>query len=109
MTIDSNEFPSLSPLDLGKTLVTRIFNVFLNLIDLDFHQNRIVNCILISVYELPSTICYSSSLINLSICVDTFDDCLCLLDGRLCQLQKLSIIIKKIENPTLPTQKLVNR
>jgi hypothetical protein len=108
MTIDRNEFTSLSPIDLGKNLFTRILNIFLNLIDLDLHQNRIENCVVISVNELPSTLCYSSSLVNLSICVKTFDDCLCLLDGRLFQLQNLSIIIKKIENPTLTTENLVS-
>ncbi|CAF3844748.1 unnamed protein product [Adineta steineri] len=106
MTIDRKGFTSLSSIDLGKNLVTRIFNIFLNLIDLDFLQDLIRNFTLVSVYKLPSTICYSSSLISLSICVDTIDDCLCLLDGRLFQLQKLTIAIKQIDNSTLTTENL---
>ncbi|CAF3233891.1 unnamed protein product [Rotaria sp. Silwood2] len=106
LTIDKQGFTSLSCIDLGKNLLTRIFNIFLNLIDLDFNQNSIESRTLISIYGLSSMTCYSSNLVNLSITVDTFDDCLCLLDGRLHQLYKLCILIKKIENSILTTENL---
>jgi len=109
LTIDIKEFTSLSYIDLGKNLLMRIFNIFLNLIDLDLNQNSIESRLLISIYGLSSMTCYSSNLVNLSISVNTFDDCLCLLDGRLHQLRKLCIVIKKIENSTLTKESLVKQ
>lgn len=51
--------------------------------------------------------CFSSSLVNLSISVHTFDDCLSLLDGRLHQLRKLCIVIEQIDDSTLTMENLV--
>lgn len=95
VTIDREGFTSLSYIDLGKNLLTRTFNIFLNLIDLDFNQSSIASRTLISIYGLSSMTCYSSNLVSLNISVDSLDDCTGLLDGRLHQLHKLYIIIKK--------------
>ncbi|CAF5023462.1 unnamed protein product, partial [Rotaria socialis] len=59
------------------------------LIDLTFTER-----IRISFSNLPSTSCVSSTLIKLKINVNTFDDCLYLLDGC---LQYLSIMIIDID------------
>ncbi|CAF4894152.1 unnamed protein product [Rotaria socialis] len=59
------------------------------LIDLTFTER-----IQISFSNLPSTNCVSSTLTKLKINVNTFDDCLYLLDGR---LQHLSIMIIDID------------
>ncbi len=46
--------------------------------------------------DLPSTTCRSSSIVYLRIKVNTFDDCLCLLDGRLSQLHTFIVKVDYI-------------
>ncbi|CAF4108640.1 unnamed protein product [Rotaria sp. Silwood2] len=41
--------------------------------------------------------CFLSNIINLGINVDTLDDCLCLLDGRLAHLHTLTVKIYNIQ------------
>ncbi|CAF1537253.1 unnamed protein product [Rotaria sordida] len=48
---------------------------------------------------MPSTSCVSSTLTKLNINVDTFDDCLYILDGRLDSLSVLIINIREISTP----------
>jgi hypothetical protein len=43
--------------------------------------------------DLPSNICFSSTIAHLRIRMLTFDDCLCLLDGRLCQMNTSIVTI----------------
>ncbi|CAF3314482.1 unnamed protein product [Rotaria socialis] len=52
----------------------------------------------LSLIDLPSTACYSSNIVELNVRVRNFDDCLCLLDGRLSQLNTFIIEIDKIQN-----------
>ncbi|CAM4844723.1 unnamed protein product [Rotaria magnacalcarata] len=106
LTIDLKWFTSLSAIDLGEKLVPQIFRTFRNLIELDFNENNIERRPLISLYGLSSMICYSSSLVNLSINVKTFNDCLCLFDGRFPQLRKLYVDIQEINAPSLPIENL---
>jgi hypothetical protein len=47
--------------------------------------------------DLPSTTCYSSSIVHLGIKVNNFDDCLCLLDGRLSQLHTFIVKLDYID------------
>ncbi len=95
LTIDRKGFMTLSPpVDLGERLLSRIFHTFTNLIELDFNQNNIDDRSLISVYGLYSMFCYSKSLVNLSISVNTFD-------GRFSQLRKLCVLIRQIDTPSL--------
>ncbi|CAF4437812.1 unnamed protein product [Rotaria socialis] len=49
---------------------------------------------LLSLNNLPLTICYSSTLYKLSVFVNRFGDCLALLDGRLKQLTMFIVIIE---------------
>jgi hypothetical protein len=51
----------------------------------------------LSIYNRPPNTCSSSTLSILSIVVASFDDCLCLLDGRLNKLFSFSIKIDFID------------
>ncbi|CAF4192955.1 unnamed protein product, partial [Rotaria magnacalcarata] len=55
----------------------------------------------LSLCDSPSTICYSSTLTKLYIEVNYFEDCLCLLDGRLKQLNAFIVQINDIDNHPL--------
>ncbi|CAF1265116.1 unnamed protein product [Rotaria sordida] len=46
--------------------------------------------------DLPSTTCFSSNIVHLRIKMYNFDDCLCLLDGRLSQLHTFIITLDYI-------------
>ena len=70
-----------------------------NLISLTFHQWFLDKHLTISIFNIPSTTCTSSTLIKLNITVQTLDDCLFLLDGRLNCLSTLIITINKISHP----------
>jgi len=50
----------------------------------------------ISIFHMPLTSCVSSTLRKLNIVVNTFDDCLYLLDGRFDSLSTLIVTIVKI-------------
>ncbi|CAF3378951.1 unnamed protein product [Rotaria socialis] len=52
----------------------------------------------LSLRDLPSTTFYSSILTHLSIMVQTFDDCLYLLDGRLKQLTSFNVNVYSIDS-----------
>ncbi|UJR18070.1 hypothetical protein I4U23_004970 [Adineta vaga] len=89
LTMNQKQFPSsLTTIDLGKNILSRILHTFTNLLELDFNENHIEYRSLISIYGLSSMICSSISLINLNITIKSFDDGLSLLDGRFPQLQK---------------------
>jgi hypothetical protein len=125
LTIDRKGFVFRSSIEISEKLLPRIFHTFTNLIELDFNQNDIDNRTftnlieldfnqddidnrtLISLYGLSSMTCSSSSLVYLSISVQTLDDCLCLFDGRFPQLHKLCILINKIDTPSLSIENLV--
>jgi hypothetical protein len=50
---------------------------------------------------LSATRCYSSSIAHLCIKIHNFDDCLCLLDGRLSQLHTLIVKLDYIRNSSI--------
>ncbi|CAF0916405.1 unnamed protein product [Adineta steineri] len=106
LTIDRKGSTSSSRIDLREILLPRIFHTFTNLIELDFNQNSIEGRPLISLYTLSSMIYYSASLAGLSISVKSFNDCLCILDGRFSQLHKLYVIIDQINTPSLSIENL---
>ena len=70
-------FKSLAELDFGSTSRRR------------YHAR-------LKISDLSSITCFSSSIVHLRISVDTFDDCLCLLDGRLTHLRRLVVRISNI-------------
>ncbi|CAF4505026.1 unnamed protein product, partial [Rotaria sp. Silwood2] len=78
--------------------------------DLTFCEQLSNQGLPISIFKLPSTSCMSSTLTKLKIDVNTFDDCLYLLDGRfeylstlIVDIVKISISRSKIDN----TKKLI--
>ena len=108
--MNSKQCPSsLTAIDSDENILSRIFHTFPNLIELDFNENDIEYRPVISISGLPSAICFSFNLINLSISMKTFDDCLCLLDGRFLQLQKLCVVIQQINTPSLSIENLVRK
>ena len=87
-----------SMMNLVTHIYARIFAMLTNLTHLDFVTNNH------SLYEppclknLPSTTCSSSSIVYLRVRVNTLDDCICLLDGRLSQLHTFIVIVDETEN-----------
>jgi hypothetical protein len=80
-------------------LFTLILSIGKRLTDLTFSQWFCRKNSLISIFHMPSTSCVSSTLTKLNSDVNTFDDCLYLLDGRLDYLSALIINIFKISAP----------
>ncbi|CAF3800603.1 unnamed protein product [Rotaria sordida] len=87
----------------------------LNLINLEiemayriFNEENFVYPPLLLI-DLPFTVFYSSKIVELNVRVRNFDDCLCLLDGRLCQLHTFIVKIDKIQNSskTLDNKKIL--
>ncbi len=76
-----------------------------------FDSRRLCNskCTELSFFHVPSNTCYSSQIRFLYVNVSLFDDCLCLLDGRLNQLSSLTIYIKSIERFSIITTNMVNK
>ncbi|CAF1569744.1 unnamed protein product [Rotaria sordida] len=54
-----------------------------------------------SFIDFLSPTCYPSNLIHLNVGVRNLNDCLCLLDGRLCQLQTFIVEIDYICNASI--------
>ncbi|CAF4383391.1 unnamed protein product [Rotaria sp. Silwood2] len=80
-------------------LFALILSMGKHLTDLTFNQWLCYKKSPISIFHMPLTSCISSTLIKLNIDVNTFDDCLYLLDGRLHSLSTLIINILKISAP----------
>ncbi|CAM4820753.1 unnamed protein product [Rotaria magnacalcarata] len=94
---------------LATKIFTTIFVTFKNLTHLDFELEDDFVYPPLSLIDLPSTACYSSNIVELNVRVRNFDDCLCLLDGRLSQLNTFIIKIDKIQNSskTLDNKKIL--
>jgi len=73
-----------------------ILSIDKHLCDLTFSQYSINKKLFIPIFNLPTTSCVSSTLTKLTINVNSFDDCLYLLDGRLEYLSTLIIDIATI-------------
>ncbi|CAF4682915.1 unnamed protein product, partial [Rotaria sp. Silwood2] len=97
--IDESE--SRSYVDLRMNVFERIFALFTNLRDLDFGQTSKWLHPVLKLNSLSSNSCFSSTIVNLHINVFTFDDCQCLLDGRLSQLRTFIVSIVLICNSKL--------
>ncbi len=78
-----------------------ILSICKRLCDLIFNQRILDKKLLVSIFNLPTTSCISSTLTKLNIHVNTFDDCLYLLDGRLECLSTLIIDIHTITKSSL--------
>ncbi len=83
--------------DFSTNVFARIFSMFASLTELDFGStSRRRYHARLKISDLSSIICFSSSIVHLRISVDTFDDCLCLLDGRLTHLRRFVVRISDI-------------
>lgn len=85
----------------------RILAICKKLSYLDMNQWIKENCAALSLCDRPPNICFSSHLRTLSINVKIFDDCLCLLDGRLEQLYSFTVNIQFIKRLTTITDSQV--
>ncbi|CAM4966212.1 unnamed protein product [Rotaria socialis] len=83
---------------LATKIFVTIFVTFKNLTHLGFELDDDFVYLPLSLIDLPSTACYSSNIVELNVRVRNFDDCLCLLDERLSQLNTFIIKIDKIQN-----------
>ncbi len=79
--------------DLATDVYGRIFTFFTNLVHLDFVIHYTPRHPTLHLNYLPSNICFSSSIVHLSIRVLFFEDCLQLLDGRLPQMNTFIVTI----------------
>ena len=97
-----------SMIELFTETCVRIFASCKNLVHLDLNGSNSNKYARLSLCNLPQTSCFSSSLVILYANLVDFDDCLCLLDGRLPYLAKLIVDIKNIDESSLDIDKMVN-
>ncbi|CAF3640832.1 unnamed protein product [Rotaria sordida] len=86
---------------LSTNVLMTIFTMFINLTYLHFCLKDICRYPPTSFIDLVSTTCYPSNIIHLNVRVRNFNDCLCLLDGRLCQLQTFIVEVDKINTTSM--------
>jgi hypothetical protein len=80
-------------IDLVVNVYANIFTLFKKLTHLEFGKSNSSQHRPLSLYCLPSNICFSSNIIHLCIRVVVFDDCLCLLNGRLRQMKTFIVTV----------------
>lgn len=101
--INKCEEPSNSIKHINKFIYTRIFTIFKNLHYLNFNPNGSYYHQLTFNLSPPNISC--STLKKLNIMVNSYEDCLYLLDGRFHQLQMFSVTIC---SPKVPLFSLIN-
>ena len=84
-----------------RNVYAHILTFFKNLKHLSVLETLVSSYRGMSLYDLPSTTFFSSTLTHLCINVNTFDDCLYLLDGRLQQLSTFIVRIYYIDDSSL--------
>jgi hypothetical protein len=89
--MDKSESVSLS--EVAMNVYMRIFNLFRSVTHLDFVIKDGFQYPPFSLDDLPSTACFSTTIVHLSIKLLDFEDCLRLLDGRLSQLHTFIVEI----------------
>ena len=104
--VDKSESVSLN--DVAMNVYMRIFGLFKNVTHLDLTIKDAYRYPSLSLVNLPSTACFSSTIVRLSIGVMSFEDFLSLLDGRLNQLQTFNVEIYNICPSTNRLEDTVN-
>ncbi|CAM4846643.1 unnamed protein product [Rotaria magnacalcarata] len=84
-----------------RNVYAHILNFFKNLTHLNIIGPYINLCPGLSLCGLPSTTFYSRILTHLCVMVETFDDCLYLLDGRLEQLATFNVNVYSIDRSSI--------
>ena len=92
--------------ELFSDALIRIFTLCSNLLELDLGGSG-VNSFL-SINHRPAETCFSSSLMFLRVKVASFDDCLCLLDGRLEKLSSFCVKVHSISETLSPVDNTVS-
>ncbi|CAF4989397.1 unnamed protein product [Rotaria sp. Silwood1] len=82
-----------------------IFSIFINLTHLTFSQSSFENIVRLLI-DVPFRSFSSSSLLVLNIKVQTFSQCLYILDGRFSQLETLYVDLAKVLSIDLPENKV---
>ena len=90
------------------SVYAHILNFFKNLKNLSIIEPTVMSYPGLSLYDLPSVTFSSPTLAHLCINVNTFDDCLYLLDGRVKQLITLSITVYSIDNSSATVLNMVS-
>ena len=91
-----------------RNIYAHTLSFFKNLTHLNIIGPNVKLCPGLSLCDLPSTTFYSSILTHLCIMVQTFDDCLYLLDGRLKQLTKFSVNVYSMDSSSTIVHNMVN-
>ena len=89
------------------TIFTRFFSVFSNLLYLNCQLYSKSNQLVVSFSNQTPTF-FSSTLLNLRVKLQTFDDCLYLLDGRLSQLRSFDVNVDYVVDPSPAIQQTVS-
>lgn len=106
--IDYNRQTSPS-IDLNDNIYVHIFSTFPNLVYLDCSPaSFLLGHIHLKISNLPPMIYFSPRIIHLHINLETLDDCLCILDGRLANLRTLHVWISHIQVATIDTDNKVS-
>jgi hypothetical protein len=90
-----------SLVELFTEACAHIIDLCQNLMYLDVNRSNHNDGARLSLCTLPRTTFFSSTLVILYANVANFDDCLCLLDGRLTQLTEFIVDIKSIDTSSL--------
>lgn len=104
----SGKHDILTMKDYTRNICARIIDFCENLKYLNIDQSSLEGYHFVSFSGLPSTIFSSLTLTKLSIRVHHFEDCLCLLDGRLKQLNTFIVRIDHIDNHSSIVHKIVS-
>ena len=111
LTVSVNDLGRTGSLDdLSTNVFARVFSTFTSVNELDFGSSRCRRFhARLQISKFSSKMCFSSSLRHLRICVDTFDDCLHLLDGRLPCLLRFVVYVARIRTSGLPIDPIVSK
>ncbi|CAF1019815.1 unnamed protein product [Rotaria sordida] len=98
LTIDNNNNDDYEEMLLSATnIFDYIFTVFTNLIHLIFYESSFKNRVPLYFADPPSHTFRSSTLLRLNVRLESFNDCLYLLDGRFNQLHTLYVDLTHIQ------------
>ena len=101
LTIINDQSGELGTLDQTTSIFMKLLDFFQNLKHLNAIGTYLDGNPILSYVDLPSTSFVSSNLTKLSVLLDSFGDCLCLLDGRLNQLSTFIVIIVNVRDHPL--------
>ncbi len=87
--------------NLSTNVFTTIWIMFTNLTYLHFGLQDICHSPPTFLIDFVSTTYYPSNIIHLNVRVRTFNDCLCLLNGHLCQLETFIVEVDLIRNTSM--------